>query len=247
MPSGSPNSSNSLISSYSFEEFYHGWCHRQAQLSAEINAAVHGKSGDEGPVIEERAARLLIARVLGHFEEYYEHKSRAANLNGFALFSPTWCSSLECSFLWIAGFQPTVLLQVVSDSVRDLSPDQTLALERLKRETRINEKVVEDELARIQETVAAPPLMDVIRKAAWPAEMKTSNTESEPMEQLSRALETVIANADSLRVTTGAKVAEILTPYQCLRFLVPAIRLLQSLRISGRERDVLAGTGSDTT
>ena len=117
----------------------------------------------------------------------------------------------------------------------------------MKRETRINEKVVEDELARIQETVAAPPLMDVIRKAAWPAEMKTSNTESEPMEQLSRALETVIANADSLRVTTGAKVAEILTPYQCLRFLVPAIRLLQSLRISGRERDVLAGTGSDTT
>ena len=120
----------SCRSVYPFEEFFNDCCHRQAQLYAEISAAVSGKDGEEAQVIDERDARALIGRVLVHFEEYYEQKSRAANLNGFAMFSPTWFSSLECAFLWTAGFRPTVLLQLVFKNVLDLSPDQTQALQR---------------------------------------------------------------------------------------------------------------------
>lgn len=223
-------------SSYSFEEFLCGWRHRLEQLSAEIGAVVEGKNGQ----IEEFEARQLIARTLRHFEEYYEHNSRAAHLNEFSLFSPAWCSSFETAFLWIAGFRPSVLLHLVTDSVQDLSPHQLQALDRLKRETRINEKVVEDELARIQETAAAPPLIYVIREAVWLTEGESFRTR-EPIEQLKTALEAVIANADCLRVTTGAKVAEILRPTQCLRFLVAAMRLLRGMRSTGMQRDNLAG------
>ncbi|CAO2827098.1 unnamed protein product [Amaranthus hypochondriacus] len=121
----------SCHSGYSFEEFFNGWSHRQAQLYAEIRAAMSGKNGEDGrQVIDERDARALIGRVLAHFEEYYEHKSRAANLNGFAVFSPAWFSSLESAFNWTAGFRPMVLLQLVSKNVLDLSPDQNRALQR---------------------------------------------------------------------------------------------------------------------
>ncbi|KAL2902061.1 Transcription factor TGA7 [Bienertia sinuspersici] len=235
MPSGSVTRNNS--SCYSFEEFMQGWCHRLELLSGEITAAVQGKNSE----VREIEARQLIARALGHFEEYFEHKSRAANLNVFALFSPTWCTSFECAFLWVSGFRPRVLLQLVSDSIFDLTPDQSCALDWLKRETKMNEKLVSDELARIQETAAAPPLMDAIREAAYPAEGHTFDMSREPIEQLRASLEAVVANADSLRVTTGAKVAEILTPPQCLRFLVAAIRLLQEMRSKGMQIENLNG------
>ncbi|XP_021769686.1 transcription factor TGA9-like [Chenopodium quinoa] len=239
MPSGSPLPNNTNAS-YSFEEFLRGWCHRLDRLSAEITAAVDTKDG-EASQIEDMDAKLLIARALGHFEEYYEHKSRAAHLNGFALFSPNFCSSFECAFLWVAGFRPRVLLHLVSSSVQDLSAQQTQALDRLKRDTRINEKAVEDELARIQETAAAPPLIDAMREAAWLSEGQSLTTTNEQIQRLNASLEAVIANADSLRVTTGAKAAEILRPTQCLRFLVAAMRLMQRMRSTGMERDNLGG------
>ncbi|KNA18405.1 hypothetical protein SOVF_070980 [Spinacia oleracea] len=234
------NTTNSSSSSYSFEEFLRGWYHRLEQLSAEVAAAIATKDGEE-IMVQEIEARQLIARTLGHFEEYYEHKSRAAHHNGFAVFYPAFCySTFECVFYWISGFRPRVLLHLLSDTVRDLSPQQIHALDRLKRETRINEKAVEDDLARIQETVAAPPLMDVIREAAWLNEEQSLRMRNdEHIDDLEAAFETVIANADSLRVTTGAKIAEILTPTQCLRFLVAAMRLMQEMRSSGMERDRL--------
>lgn len=117
-------------------------------------------------------------------------------------------------------------------------------LNRLKRETRKNEKMVEDELARIQETIGAPPLMDAIREAAWLTDRQSFDATSEPILQLREALKAVIANADTLRVTTGAKVAEILSPIQCLRFLVAAFKLLQGMKSCGIERDNLAGRDS---
>lgn len=111
----------------------------------------------------------------------------------------------------------------------------------MKRETKLNEKVVADELARIQETAAAPPLLEAIREVAWPTEGDSLEVTREPIEQLRVALEAVVANADSLRVTTGAKVAEILSPPQCLKFLVAAIKLLQRMRSSGMQREHFIG------
>ncbi|KAL9247029.1 hypothetical protein vseg_020500 [Gypsophila vaccaria] len=225
-------------SSYSYEGYLSGWHHKQGELLAEITAAL--KEDVEGGRDEEEAARELVSRALAHFEEYYEHKSRAAHDNVFSMFSPPWCSSFECAFLWIAGFRPGVLLELVPESVRDLTPRQTQAIDRLKRDTRGEEKNISDELARVQENMAGPPMIQALRGGPtwWSTDEQPSTPDSSnESDRLQVVLEEVVANADTLRVTTAATVAEILTPPQGLRFLSAIIRLQQSMRNVGIERD----------
>ncbi|KAK9699157.1 hypothetical protein RND81_08G156500 [Saponaria officinalis] len=220
---------SSSSSYFSFEEFLRGWHRRQDDLLAEITTAVEEDMAEGG----EDAAKELIARALAHFEEYYVYKSRAAYDDVFSLFSPTCCSSFECAFMWNAGFRPGVLLELVFDSVRNLSPRQTEAIYRLKRQTRMEEKQISDEIARIQETVAAPSIMQSLRDGARcpPMEDQPFNvTTNEAVGRLQGMLEEVMAKADTLRVSTAANVAEILIPAQGLRFLAAALRVQQGMR-----------------
>ncbi|KAK9715999.1 hypothetical protein RND81_06G204900 [Saponaria officinalis] len=229
MTSGLPPSSSN--SSYSFKSFLRGWHHQQDQLLTEITAALKSEVGRD----EAEVAKELISRALSHFEEYYEHKSRAAHNNVFSMFSPPWSSSFECAFLWISGFRPGVLLELVPVSVLDLSPRQAQSIYRLKRETRVVEKNISDELARIQENMAAPPMIHALRGST---EEQPSNPETDnALDQLQVVLEEVVANADTLRLTTAASVVDLLTPPQALRFLTAFIRLQQTMRSLGLERD----------
>ncbi|XP_074270620.1 protein ZW2-like [Silene latifolia] len=238
MTSGGPSHSSTSNSVYSFEGFLRDWHHQQDEVLAKITAALgDGKRGQEAVTAE--VAEELIARALGHFEEYYEHKSRAAHDNVLSMFSPPWCSSFECAFLWVAGFRPCVLLQLVTDSVGDLSARQIQAIDRLKRETRVEEKNIADDLAKIQENTAAPPMIHALKSAPTRSdeEQSTRPATNEALEQLQVVLEEVVANADILRVNTAARVAEILTPPQGLRFLAAVIRQQQSMRRLGIERN----------
>lgn len=202
-----------------------------------MTAAVDGKSCSSGG---EEVEKELVARALGHFEEFYEYKSRAAHQNVFGFFGPTWSSTLECACLWVTGFRPALLFQLVSDSVPNLSSEQIRGLNRLKRETMTEEKAVLDELAKIQESIAAPPHLEMMREAGRQLEDgHYMSTLDESMGWLRMTLEEVVTNADSLRASTAARVVEVLTPHQCLRFLISALRFEQSIRSLGMQRDNL--------
>ena len=104
----------------------------------------------------------------------------------------------------------------------------------------MEEKAVMDELAKIQESIAAPPHLEAIREAGrQPEDGRYFSTLDESMGSLRVALEAVVTNADSLRLSTAARVLEVLTPHQCLRFLISALRLQQSIRSVGMQRDNL--------
>ncbi|XVE62057.1 hypothetical protein DITRI_Ditri06bG0088500 [Diplodiscus trichospermus] len=138
--------------------------------------------------------------------------------------------------LWIAGFKPRLALKLVCNTVQDVSREQGERIKRLMEETRYEERVLNDELARVQESMAAPPLLEIARKQARLINVEIAG-EDAALATLRKALEEVVAGADLLRMTTAMKVAEILNPVQNVKFLTAATQLLVKLRNWGLQKD----------
>lgn len=97
-----PDRSRQMEDENSFQGFLEGWMVRQEQFLEEQLVAQDTRSSsssdEEGTVM-----RDLIRRVLAHYLQYYEEKSRMTHRNVFQVFSPPWFSLLERTFPWIAG------------------------------------------------------------------------------------------------------------------------------------------------
>lgn len=108
MPQG--GSYRSIHDDNSFEVFLESWLIRQEQFLNELIIAQYtfDEESKEGDYI-----RDLITRVLAHYQEYYEQKSRMTRTNVFRVFSPTWFSPLERTFLWIAEFNPGLAFNLI--------------------------------------------------------------------------------------------------------------------------------------
>ncbi|KVI03370.1 protein DOG1-like 4 [Cynara cardunculus var. scolymus] len=209
----------------SFENFLQGWLVRQEHYLEELRCTLSTshQSKDED-------LRDLISRVLFHYQQYYEEKSRIAKHDVFLVFSPPWFSPFERSFFWIAGVKPGLAFRVVGSSVEDMSEEQVERMEKLKAETRAEEKELGDELARIQEGLAAPPVFEVARRVAVEEECGEMDS---VMETLRVEMESVLANADMLRTRTAEKVAKILTAVQDVKFLAALTELQLKIRMWG--------------
>ncbi|OMO85031.1 hypothetical protein CCACVL1_10467 [Corchorus capsularis] len=221
----------------SFDAFFEGWLVRQEHYLDELQS-VQQRSHES----QEDDLKDLITRVLSHYQQYLEEKSREAQRNIFLVFSQTWLSSFERASLWIGGFKPGFALKVVSNSVQDLSPEQSEKIKRLVEETRVEERVLNEELARVQESMAAPPLIEVARKRARRRmSVEMAGEEAAALDTLKKAVEEVVTGADLLRMTTAMKVVGILNPVQSVRFLTAATQLLVKLRNWGLQKDAEKG------
>ncbi|XP_022746188.1 protein DOG1-like 4 [Durio zibethinus] len=215
----------------SIDTFFEGWLVRQEHYLDELLSVQ--KSCHE---FREDDLKDLITRVLSHYQQYFEENSRLAQGNIFLRFSTTRLSSFERATLWIAGFKPRFALKLVCNSVQDLSPKQGVRIKKLMEETRCEERELNDELARVQESMAAPPLLAIARKRARLMNVEIAEEEA-ALVTLRKAMEEVVAGADMLRITTAMKVMEILNPAQNVRFLTAATQLLVKLRNWGLQRD----------
>ncbi|PRQ42914.1 putative transcription factor TGA like domain-containing protein [Rosa chinensis] len=216
----------------SFEAFFEGWLVRQEHYLDELQSAQ--QRAHEARDVD---LRDLVSRVLIHYQQYYEEKSRIAQRDVFLVFSPTWFTSLERALLWIAGFKPGLAFRLVSDSVPDLSADQRVRMTRLIEETRVEERALDDKLAKIHESVAAPPFVDVARRHARCLDGETAEEEEAATRSLKSALEGVLANANLLRTTLAAKLVEMLSGAQAVRFLVAVAQFQLKIRNWGLQRD----------
>lgn len=237
MPGGSYRSSSH--DDNSFEVFLEGWLIRQEQFLNELAVAQDTFDDQESQVND---MRDLISRVLAHYQEYYEEKSRMTHRNVFRAFSPTWFSPLERSFLWITGFNPGLIFNLVTDSVNNLSEHQVQRLNWLKHETKAEERSLTEEMAQIQESVASPPLADLARRVGMELIYTDNiNTEIEEVDgnidQLKTALENVVTDADRLRTRTAERVVGLLNPLQSLKFLTAVGQLQLRVRMMGMERE----------
>ncbi|EEF30274.1 protein RESPONSE TO ABA AND SALT 1 [Ricinus communis] len=211
----------------SFVSFFEGWLVRQEHYLDELlSVQQHCHESTEEDLKE------LVSRILSHYEQYYEEKSRLVQGNVFLVFSPPWFSSLEQSFFWIAGFKPSLAFRVLSNSVNDLSEDQNSEVGRLEKETKVNERLLADEFAKIQESLASPPLLQEARLQGRAGE-DGRVSDRLAVGSLRSRLEAVVAKADLLRTNTVVKVMEILNSVQKVNFLTAVTRL--QLRIRNME------------
>lgn len=219
-----------------FERFFQGWMLSHDEYLEELLTMEQRNIGQI--LSEDVVVRDLVSRVLTHYQLYYEEKSRVIEKNVFLVLSPPWFTPLERTFLWIGGFKPGLAFRIVDDVVGQLSGAQRRRMNVLQEETRTEERALSDELARIQESVAAPLLMQLARLAGKPerdGEMVGCDTVTE---SLSSAMETVVRNADLLRTTTALKVVEILTPLQNVKFLGAVGSLYKKIRTWGLHRNI---------
>ncbi|XP_050379431.1 protein RESPONSE TO ABA AND SALT 1-like [Argentina anserina] len=218
----------------SFEAFFEAWLVRQEHYLDELQSAQ--QRADE---VRDVDLRDLVGRVLLHYQQYYEEKSRIAERDVFRVFCPTWFTPLERALLWIAGFKPGLAFRLFTDSVPDLSDDQRVRVARLIEETRVEERTLNDKLAKIHESVAAPRFVNVARRySRW---IDGEGEEEEATRSLKSALRVVVANADLLRTTIATKLVEMLSGAQAVRFLVTVGQFQLKIRNRGLERQQRSG------
>ncbi|XP_004514219.1 protein ZW2-like [Cicer arietinum] len=221
----------------SFEEFIQGWMVRQRNYLEELLSAQQQRQE-----LDDSDRMSLLNRVLCHYGQYYEEKSKIAQQNILLVFSPPWLSSLEKSFLWVAGFKPGMAFHVVNRVLEDLSQDQKQRLSQINQETKMKERELNDELAKVHESMAAPPLVDMIRSHGRVCLSRSFMAEegTVPM-TFKETLENLVTNADALRTETALRVVQVLKPAQVLNFFVAVAELQIKIRSLGLDKDAQSG------
>ncbi|XP_076914367.1 protein ZW2-like [Bidens hawaiensis] len=226
MSNKSRRTSNTSVTD--FENFFQGWLVRQEHYRDHLRTTIRNIE-----TCTNEELRDLTARVLAHYQQYYEEKSRIANHDVSLVFSPPWFSYFEQSFFWLAGFKPGLTFRIVRTAVDDMSDEQVERMDRLRAETKEEERRLENEMARIQESVAAPPIVEVTRRGENSlVDWRYDEMES-AVEVLRAEMEVVVGNADLLRTRTAERVVEIFTPVQNVKFLAAVTELQLKIRIWG--------------
>ncbi|XP_052190556.1 protein DOG1-like 4 [Diospyros lotus] len=242
-----------------FHKFFNCWITEQDCLLQELTSAA--ASNDDDTVL-----RPLVVRVLQHYEHYYGAKSRWARDDIFSMFSPSWTTTLENAFLWIGGWRPSMAFHLLfsksglqleqalevlirglcSGDLADLSPAQVSQADNLQRHTIREEKEITEEMAKHQETIADPSMVELSHEVSellrngggFGGEAETERLESNIAAKEKR-LKEILQRADDLRLRTLKGVVDILTPVQAVHFLIAAAELHLRLHDWGRRRDAV--------
>lgn len=199
-------------SQVNFESFNDGWLVRQQEFTDKLFLAISPENTDQ------QDYQILVDQVLAHYQQYFEEKSRATRDHVFLFFSPPWFNSFEKSFLWIGGYRPSLVFAVLNNSISDLTPDQRLEIDRLKLATIREERELGKSVAQLQESVATPTPMSVIRRHRDPIHGEIPQIDS-AIAPIKSGMQAALYSADALRGTTVTRVLQLLLPEQKIKLL----------------------------
>lgn len=131
------HSNMASTSTSNINPYYENWLIQLQNFLDKLNAISNSYDDEEENISE------LLSQVLDHYLDYYREKFMSTNRDVFVLVSPPWYTSLEKTFLWMAGFKPSTLLSTINYSIgTELTTEQGEELKRLKAETKREEKVM---------------------------------------------------------------------------------------------------------
>ncbi|OVA02715.1 Transcription factor TGA like domain [Macleaya cordata] len=245
------NNNNNNRTTLLFETFFQGWLLRQQNYLDQLLIIISSSAKTHNNLQTkptENELRTLVSQVLTHYQQYYAAKATVTRANGnvFLMFAPPWFSSFEHTLLWITGFKPGLAFKLLNSSVDqdDLSDEQLERVRSLTMETREAERDLNNELARVQESLAAPPIVDLARMTQGRrVNGEIGGDVDAAIQTLREAMEALVENADLVRMTTARKVVEILSPIQAVRFLAAATQLQVKIRMWGWKREAARGGG----
>ncbi|KAL0359166.1 UNVERIFIED_CONTAM: protein ZW2 [Sesamum angustifolium] len=221
-------------SAQTFEAFVDQWFIDKEHHLRDLLGLIARNSCDNE--VDEVQCKDLIDRVTRHYGRYFESKARMIADNVFLVLMPTWFSSFERAYLWMGGFRPGLAFRLVINNVLDLSEEQSWRMNRLMTEIKEEEKDITDEFDKVQEVMATPPMLELLRHGGRLRNGVGDNMEL-LVDQLKSAVGALVERADYLRMKTGIMLMEMLKSSQTIRFLAAAMQLQLRLRRRGMMRD----------
>ncbi|KAF1893200.1 hypothetical protein Lal_00001640 [Lupinus albus] len=215
-----------------FQHFFEGWLLQMQNLLDQLLNVL--AMPDSETKMEHQ--NHLIKKVLSHYEQYIEEKAKVAEADVLLMLSPTWLSAYEQALLWIGDYKPSLILRLANDAVEGLSVTQREMLEKMMREIRRAEREIGGEMAKIQESVASPEILGLVRKVGRVMNGEIYQLDS-TVEGIKIALVGAVKKADEVRVSTVREVVEILSAEQTVQFLAAVTEFQLRVRRLGLQRD----------
>ncbi|KAK4788985.1 hypothetical protein SAY86_020304 [Trapa natans] len=221
---GPPN----LAGTAAFEIEYGHWVGGQHKKVCELRNALQAQVGDA-------ELRILVDNVMKHYQDLFEMKANAAKADVFYLMSGIWRSSAERFFLWIGGFRPSEIVNVLIPQIEPLTDQQRLGVCNLRRSSQQAEDALSQGMDKLQQTLAQELATNQMGLGNFGSLVASAIEKAD-------ALENFVIQADHLRQQAMIRMSRILTTRQAARALVALgdyfdrLRALSSLWTS-RHRD----------
>ncbi|KAL8514139.1 hypothetical protein ACS0TY_013315 [Phlomoides rotata] len=201
-----------------FEMEYSQWIDEQERKMCDLRNVL------QSPLpIGDAELRIMVENVLNHYCELFRMKRDATRADAFYLVSGMWRTSVERFFLWIGGFKPSELINVVMPQLQPLTDQQIASVDTLKHSCMQAEDALTQGMDKLQQTLA----QSVSFLAVGPANY-TSHT-ALAFENF-ECLQSFINQADHLREQTLLHMSRILTTRQAAKGLVAFGEYFQRLR-----------------
>ncbi|KAK9077945.1 hypothetical protein SSX86_002002 [Deinandra increscens subsp. villosa] len=214
-----------------FETFFRDWVTR---LELYLQELLHLLNFLDKPHESKQQQLILIRQVTTHYQEYFLAKAQVSRHDVFLVLSPPWLSSYERTFLWLAGFKPTLVIYVVKNCGIEFGYDQAERLEKLVVETKDEEGRIAEGLAMLERQVVEPPMLGLARMGGREVNGMISEVDT-AVDKLAEHMEVLVGCADYLREKTVANVVGILTTAQTVRFLAAFVQLQLRIRRWGQQ------------
>ncbi|KAI3850241.1 hypothetical protein MKW92_018018 [Papaver armeniacum] len=232
-------------------ECYQNWMIEQQQLLQELYQ-VHNQKPDD-----EQELCCIIEKLVKHFQDYTNRRAQLAIDEASSFFSPTWCTSMENSCLWVGGCRPSSLIQLVYSicgsqlesqlsehlqgvrrgNISELSADQLGLVSELQCRTILEEERLSKRMVSLQENIVDCPLTRLANNS------DDSDTESH-IAQVEQALgsryedlASILVDSDKLRMNTLKELIRLFTPLQAVEFLIVGKELHLCMHHWGKKSD----------
>ncbi|KAF8391216.1 hypothetical protein HHK36_023518 [Tetracentron sinense] len=220
-----------------FHSCFHGWIIQQHTDLEDLLQALSLDANDTEKLI------LVAEKSIKHFQEYAEKRTILVQDDAPSYFSPTWCTSLENSLLWIAGCRPSLSIRLVyalcgseieaqlseflqgvrRGNMGDLTAQQLVRVNELQCKTIREEEKLSTRMASLQEGIADQPLALIANESRKVGE--SSGDAESVLDPLALDMASILEEADELRLKTLKDLIEILTPLQAVHLLVATKKL----------------------
>ncbi|KAL9171982.1 hypothetical protein ABFS82_03G016000 [Erythranthe guttata] len=199
-----------------FEMEYGHWIEEQERKISELKNVLQSPIGD----VE---LRMMVENMLNHYCNLFRMKKDAARIDAFYLVSGMWRSSVERFFLWIGGFRPSELINVVMPQLEPLTDQQIANVGKLKHCCIQAEDALSQGMDKLQQTLAQSITF------LAPAPGNYCSQTASALENL-ESLESFVHQADHLREQTLQQMSRILTTRQAAKGLLAFGEYFQRLR-----------------
>ncbi|KAA8538019.1 hypothetical protein F0562_027401 [Nyssa sinensis] len=199
-----------------FELEYGHWVEEQQRKTSELRNAFQAH-------ISDMELRILVESGLNHYYDLFRMKAVVAKADVFYLISGIWQTSVERFFLWIGGFRPSELVNVLMPQLEPLTDHQLLGVCNLRLSSQQAEDALSQGMDKLQQTLAQTITADPTDAGGYSSQMTSAL-------EILEALESFVSQADHLRQKTLQQMSRILTTRQAARALLALGEYFQRLQ-----------------